>query len=134
LRYYNFKIVLTNTAGWKSTELEKNEWKIKFSWVKAHAGNYGSKTVDRLAKEVARSHTTNYEYNRSPISAIKYEAAEESIKKWKTKDNTQGYGNETILPHSTRQIKIENKALPKNNSRADWARDNEGIPASVSPE
>jgi hypothetical protein len=49
-------------------------------------------------------------------------------------NNTQGYGNETIQSHSTRQIKIENKAHTENDSRADWAREDEGIPASVSPE
>jgi ribonuclease HI len=26
----------------KVGNLENNEWKIKFSWVKAHAGNYGN--------------------------------------------------------------------------------------------
>ena len=35
--------------------LESKDWKIKFSWVKAHAGNYGNETADRLAKEAARS-------------------------------------------------------------------------------
>jgi hypothetical protein len=59
-----------------------------FSWVKAHAGNYGNETADRLAKELARSHRTNYEYNRIPISAIIYEAAEEAIRKWQTEWTT----------------------------------------------
>ena len=34
----------------KVANLESNEWKIKFLWVKAHAGNYGNETADRLAK------------------------------------------------------------------------------------
>ena len=45
----------------KVASLENNEWKIKFSWVKAHAGNYGNELADRLAKEAARSDSTNYE-------------------------------------------------------------------------
>ena len=34
----------------KVANLESNELKIKFSWFKAHAGNYGNETADRLAK------------------------------------------------------------------------------------
>ena len=45
----------------KVASLENNEWKIKFSWVKVHEGNYGNELADRLAKEAARSDSTNYE-------------------------------------------------------------------------
>jgi ribonuclease HI len=45
----------------KEASLENNEWKIKFSWVKVHEGNYGNELADRLAKEAARSDSTNYE-------------------------------------------------------------------------
>ena len=51
------------------------KWKIKFSWVKAHAGIYGNEMADRLAKEAARSDGTNYGYSRIPISVIYREAA-----------------------------------------------------------
>ena len=33
--------------------LEKCKWKIMFSRVKAHAGNYGNELADRLAKDAA---------------------------------------------------------------------------------
>jgi hypothetical protein len=42
--------------------------------------------------------------------------------------------NQTIFPYSSRQTKIQNQTQSKNNSGADWARDNEGILASVPPE
>jgi hypothetical protein len=42
--------------------------------------------------------------------------------------------NQTVLSYNSRQTKIQNKAHPKNNSGADWARDDEGILASVPPE
>ena len=39
----------------KAASLEEREWKIKFSWVKAHAGTLGNEVADKLAKEAARS-------------------------------------------------------------------------------
>jgi len=66
----------------KVTSMVRAKWKIKFSWVKAHAGIYGNEMADRLAKEAARSDGTNYGYSRIPISAIYREAAEEAIQKW----------------------------------------------------
>ena len=68
----------------KIVNLQNNNWKIKFSWVKAHAGNYGNETADKLAKEAARSQRNKYEYNRIPISAITKEAAEKAVRKWET--------------------------------------------------
>jgi ribonuclease HI len=34
------------------TELERNNWKIDFSWIKAHAGHYGNELADQLAKDL----------------------------------------------------------------------------------
>jgi hypothetical protein len=42
--------------------------------------------------------------------------------------------NQTIFSYISRQTKIQNQAHSKNNSGADWARDDEGILASVPPE
>ena len=39
----------------KVASLERSEWGIKFSMVKAHAGTHGNDIADRLAKEAARS-------------------------------------------------------------------------------
>ena len=49
-----------------------------FSWVKAHAGIYGNKLADRLAKEAAQSDGTNYEFTRIPKSTLYQEAEEET--------------------------------------------------------
>jgi ribonuclease HI len=70
---------LTEEIRIKVTSMVTANWKIKFSWVKAHAGIYGNEMADRLAKEAARSDGTNYGYNRIPLSAIYREAAEEAI-------------------------------------------------------
>jgi ribonuclease HI len=35
----------------KLHEMENGEWKIRFRWIKAHAGVSGNKLADKLAKE-----------------------------------------------------------------------------------
>jgi hypothetical protein len=49
-------------------------------------------------------------------------------------NDPQSCNKQAILSHSPGQIKIQNKAHPKNDSSADWAWNDEGIPASVSSE
>jgi len=46
----------------------------------------------------------------------------------------KSFGNQTILSHSPRYTKIQNKAHTKNISSADWTWDDEGLPTPVSPE
>ena len=55
LRNPNNHSFLVEEIRKKTASLEKSEWRIKFSWVKAHAGTLGNEIADRLAKEAARS-------------------------------------------------------------------------------
>jgi ribonuclease HI len=58
--------------------LESYEWKITFSWVKAHVGIYGNELANRLTKEAAQSNGTSIAFNRIPKSTVYYETAEEA--------------------------------------------------------
>ena len=49
-------------------------WKIKFKWVKAHAGIYGNGNADRLANEATQNHYVTY--SRIAKSAIRKETRE----------------------------------------------------------
>jgi hypothetical protein len=52
----------------------------------------------------------------------------------RVKNKTKSCSNQTIFSYSSRHTKIQNQAHSINNSGADWARDDEGILASVPPE
>jgi ribonuclease HI len=118
----------------KVDSLVRKEWRIKFSWVKAHTGTCGNEIADGLAKEAARSGGTEYEFARIPKSTIYQEAREAAREKWKREWTTSQKAAATRQYYSPRQTSFQNKAHPKNNSGAVWARDDEGILASVPPE
>jgi len=61
--------------------LEKDNWTIEFSWVKALIGIYGNELADQLAKDAARNRDTVITFNRIPKSIL-YSETEEAILKW----------------------------------------------------
>jgi ribonuclease HI len=67
--------------------LEKENWSIEYTWIKAHAGNYGNELADKLAKEAARN--SDICYNKIPKSEIGHQERENSIEKCQQQwDNT----------------------------------------------
>jgi hypothetical protein len=59
--------------------MNKENWKIEFKWVKAHAGIHGNEIADRLGKEA----TQNYYviYDRITKCAIKKDTRKDGIRK-----------------------------------------------------
>jgi ribonuclease HI len=72
----------------KAASLQKSEWRIKFSWVKAHAGILGNEVADTLAKEAARSENMQYAFDRIPKSTLQYKAEEEAKEEWQNEWST----------------------------------------------
>jgi len=50
----NYKILIEEIRK-KAIELERLEWTIKFTWIKAHVGNHGNEIADNLAKEATKN-------------------------------------------------------------------------------
>jgi len=63
----------------KFFELKRDEWKVEFSWIKAHAGHRRNELADQLAKEAARNRTIDECYIRIPKSAVLCDLNEQSV-------------------------------------------------------
>jgi len=62
--------------------MEEHEWKVDFSWIKAHAGQRGNELADSLAKEASRSSNIGECHNRDPESTVSRELKERCLKQW----------------------------------------------------
>ena len=67
----------------KMTSLERANWNIKLSWVKAHVGIVGNELTDRLAKAAASDSDAKIVFNRLPLRTLISKIEEETQLKWK---------------------------------------------------
>ena len=66
--------------------LERSDWTVVFSRVKAHTGILGNELADQLAKAAARDNHETVSYNRVPMSTLHRELEETKLnwkKRWK---------------------------------------------------
>jgi len=63
---------LFETIRKKLLEMENQDWKIEFTWIKAHAGHHGNELADQTAKEAATNSDIEC-YKRLPKSTIRQE-------------------------------------------------------------
>jgi ribonuclease HI len=62
--------------------MQKQNWTIDFTWIKAHAGHHGNELADKLAKEAETNSDIAECYKRIPKSAVKRELSDQSVTKW----------------------------------------------------
>jgi ribonuclease HI len=67
---------LIETVRKKVTEMQKQNWTIDFTWIKARAGHHGNELADKYAKEAATNSDTAKCYKRIPKSAVKRELSD----------------------------------------------------------
>ena len=88
----------------KLITLRSNKWKIEFSLIKAHAGNFGNELADRLARDAASNKELPVHLDRIPKTTLYSELEEEAILKWQEeweRRNKAACRNQTVLPKRT---------------------------------
>jgi ribonuclease HI len=71
---------LINEIRKTAISMEKQNWHITFTWIRAHVGHYGNELADKLAKEVAGKDIISY--NRNSMCEIAQQLRGTSLKKW----------------------------------------------------
>ena len=64
--------------------MDRANWTIGISWVKAHVDIYGNEMVDQLAKAATRNSDIVVSFNRIPTSTLYSELKEVVTQKWQT--------------------------------------------------
>jgi len=62
--------------------LRSAKWTIEFSWIKAHAGNFGNELADHLAKDAVSDKDIPVFFDRIPKTTLYSELEEEATLKW----------------------------------------------------
>jgi len=102
--YRNHKSLIEKIRK-KALELEKKEWTIQITWIKAHVGHYGNELADNLVKEATKNKETIYK--KIPKSQIVQQVTQQSIEKWQTQweQTTKGLITKQFLPNIKERLR-----------------------------
>jgi hypothetical protein len=75
--------------------LEKDNWTIHFTWVKAHNDNFGNELADQLAKKAASRGEGETAYSKIPKSAVIKVIQEGGELQWQKEWNASTKGDIT---------------------------------------
>jgi ribonuclease HI len=89
------------------SSLERTNWTVEFSWVKAHVGIYGNELADQLANAAACNRDTTVSFNRIPKSTL-YSEIEEATQKWQKEweNCTKTAITKQFLPNVRDRVKL----------------------------
>ena len=122
---------LTQRIRTKVFELEREEWKVEFSWIKAHAGYRGNELADRLAKEAASNRTIEC-HTRIPKSAVLCDLNEQIVNQWQNEweDSSKRAITKSLFPKISDRLKVRINATPNfnGNSYCTWQYQNVAVP------
>jgi hypothetical protein len=98
----------------KVMDMEREEWKVEFNWVKAHAGQRGDELADRLAKEASSSKDIEKCYNRIAKSTVTSELKEQCLKQWQNewKTTTKGATTKSFFPNIEDRLHLRINPTP----------------------
>jgi len=96
----------------KTITLEKENCKIEYTWIKAHAGHYVNELADKLAKEATRN--SDICYNKFPESEIEHQERQKSMEKWQQQWDhaTEGLTTKEFFPNIKDRLKTKFNLTP----------------------
>jgi len=94
--------------------METRNWKIEFSWIKAHAGHQGNEMADQLAKEAATNGVIDECYKMIPKSTVISELSDLNVTKWQSEwdRTTKGAITKSFFPRLSDRLKMKIKVTP----------------------
>jgi hypothetical protein len=94
--------------------LDRANWTIGISWLKAHAGIHGNEMADQLAKAATRNSDISVSFNRIPKSTFYSELNEEAIQKWQTDWDkcSKGALTKEFFPNVRERLKMKPNINP----------------------
>ena len=93
--------------------MEKENWHINFTWIKAHVGHSGNELTDKHAKEAIKNNEVCY--NKIPKSEIERQEAENTIAKWQLQwdDTAKRRATKEYFPDIKERLKMKLRLSPK---------------------
>jgi len=88
--------------------LDRANWTIEISWVKAHIGIYGNELADQLSKSATRNSDIAVSFNRIPTSTLYSKLNKVVTQKWRTdRDNcTKAAITKEFFPNVRDRLKM----------------------------
>nr|XP_026496433.1 uncharacterized protein LOC113400950 [Vanessa tameamea] len=78
-------------------EIQEEGRTVRFIWLRAHVGTPGNERADELVKKAALTKNTAPDYDKVPISYVRRQIREETVKRWQLRYDSSPTGSVTKL-------------------------------------